>query len=421
MNKSINMKLRVFFPFAAGYFLSYLLRVVNAVIAPDLMSELHLGPADLGLLTSTYFVAFAAFQLPLGLLLDRFGPRRVETFLLLFAGIGALVFAGAGALPGLVAGRSLIGFGVSACLMAAFKAYVVWFPKEQLPLINGFQMAAGGLGALAGTQPVEASLALLGWRGVFIALGIITLMVAGAVCLVVPEKDMQGNRDTLREQLRGLGQVFQSPVFWRIAPLTTMSQAAFLSVQSLWVGPWLRDVAGMNRAEIAHVLLFTAAAMVSGFLMLGALAGWLGRKGVQPSHCAVAGMTVFMFFQVSFLMDLGTWALPIWIMFGFLGTTGILSYAALSQVFPAQLAGRVNTALNLLVFVAAFAAQWGIGVIIESWSSGAGGPPKPDGYRASFALLFVLQLLGLLWFVFSRPRIKRGSRAIRNTIDHGEV
>ena len=157
--------LRVFIPFALGYFLSYLLRVVNAVIAPDLVRDLGLSASDLGLLTSTYFLAFAAFQLPLGILLDRFGPRRTESVLLLFAAGGACIFAVSDDLSGLMFGRALIGLGTSACLMAAFKAYVMWFPKEQIPLINSFQMTVGGFGAITGTMPVEITLQLTDWRG----------------------------------------------------------------------------------------------------------------------------------------------------------------------------------------------------------------------------------------------------------------
>ena len=84
---------RVFLPFAAGYYLSYLMRTVNAVISPDLTRELGLGAADLGLLTSTYFFAFALAQIPVGIALDRYGPRRVEALLLLLTGLGAALFA----------------------------------------------------------------------------------------------------------------------------------------------------------------------------------------------------------------------------------------------------------------------------------------------------------------------------------------
>ncbi len=159
--------LRVFLPFAFGYFLSYLFRVVNAVIAPDLVSDLSIDLSQLGLLTSTYFIAFASSQLPLGIFLDRFGPRAVESFLLIFADIGALIFASSHSFTGVIIGRAFIGFGVSACLMAAFKSYVIWFPEKLWPLINGFQMAAGGLGALSATTPVEWMLSVTDWRGLF--------------------------------------------------------------------------------------------------------------------------------------------------------------------------------------------------------------------------------------------------------------
>jgi MFS family permease len=179
---------RVFFPFAAGYFLSYLYRVVNAVIAPDLVGELSLAPASLGLLTAVYFITFASFQLPLGILLDRYGPRKVEACLLLFAGLGAYIFSQSTSLTGLIVGRALIGFGVSSCLMAAFKAYTLWFPKDKWPLVNGFQMAAGGLGALAATSPVEFALGFTDWRGLFVILAIATIASATVVFFVVPGK-----------------------------------------------------------------------------------------------------------------------------------------------------------------------------------------------------------------------------------------
>ena len=100
---------RVFVPFALGYFLSYLLRVVNAVIAPDLIAELNLTAADLGLMTSANFLAFTIVQLPVGILLDRYGPRRTDAALLLFAGLGCFIFANATTAGGLIAGRALIG------------------------------------------------------------------------------------------------------------------------------------------------------------------------------------------------------------------------------------------------------------------------------------------------------------------------
>ncbi len=407
MPPSLGKNLRVFIPFALGYFLSYLYRVVNAVLAPDLASELGIGPSELGLLTAAYFITFAAFQLPLGVLLDRFGPRKIESFLLIFAAAGAFVFSRAESVSGLVIGRALIGFGVSACLMAAFKAFVLWFRRERLPLINGIQMAAGGFGALTATAPVEAALGVTDWRGIFFILSIITLAVAAAVFFVVPEKKIEQHADSIKEQIQGIIQVFSSLTFWRIAPLTVMSQAAFLAIQGLWSGPWLRDVAGFERDMIARVLLMIAVAMVTGFILLGAAADRLRRLGIKPIVIAVAGMTAFMITQGLLTLEVTSWSRTLWVLFGIFGTTGIIPYAVLSQSFPLHLSGRVNTGVNLLVFIAAFSAQWGIGEIINLWPGTAAGGYAPAGYQAGFAMMLCLQVIALLWFVAASIRMDR--------------
>lgn len=408
MKISFLTALRVFVPFAAGYFLSYLYRVVNAVIAPDLVGDLGIGPSALGLLTSTYFIAFASAQLPLGVLLDRFGPRRVEAFLLLFAGLGAFLFSRSGSLTGLVVARAFIGFGVSACLMAAFKAYTLWFASEKWPLVNGFQMAAGGFGALAATAPVEAALHTTDWRGVFMVLAVLTLVVAVAVYTVVPEKPSSGAGERPEHRLKGVRTVFTSLAFWRAAPLTTMSQASFLSIQGLWAGPWLKDVAGLERTAVAHVLFWVAVAMIAGFILLGSLAERLSRAGISVLATSVTGMSLFMVVQLMVASGGGAWVLPMWVLFGFFGTSGIIAYAALSQQFPVQLSGRVTTSVNLLVFVAAFIGQWAIGAIIGHWPVGAEGSYALAGYRTAFFVMLVLQAMALIWFLIAGRMLRHG-------------
>lgn len=397
-------KLQIFLPFAFGYFLSYLYRVINAVLAPDLVAEIGLEAAELGLLTSTYFITFAAFQLPLGVLLDRFGPRKIEAALLLIAASGALIFAYAESLKGLIIGRALIGLGVSACLMAAFKAFVMWFPMQQLPRINGFQMAMGGLGALTGTAPVEFALSFTDWRGLFKGLAMLSLAVAMAIIYVVPKRKSESLDLKLSDQIKGIGIIFKDSKFWRIAPLTTFSQTTYLSIQGLWAGPWLRDVAGMNRIAVAETLMWLALAMIAGFIVLGTIAEKLSRKGIPPMTVAACGIFLFMIQLLLLVFEPVQWAMPVMILFGFLGTSGILPYAVLSQSFPSHLSGRVNTALNLLVFIAAFSAQWGIGAIIGHWPLTEAGGYSPHGYKAAFVVMLGLQVVSFLWFIFSGGR-----------------
>lgn len=400
------MLLRVFIPFALGYFLSYLFRTVNAVIAPDLVRDVGVDPASLGLLTSAYFLAFASFQLPLGVLLDRYGARRVEAALLLFAAAGALVFARAETLTGLMLGRALIGLGVSACLMAAFKAFTLWFPPERLPLANGVQMISGGIGALAATTPVELSLQFTDWRGVFLILAGVTVIAAIAVFLIVPEKQDAQSGETLRQQLSGIRQVFTNRIFWTIAPWAVAAQAAYLSIIGLWSGPWLRDIANYDRMAVANTLMGVSLAMIAGYLSFGALAERLARRGIQPMTVAATGMFIFAFIQCLLVLQWTSLTLPLWLFFGFFGTACILPYAVLSQSFPKHLSGRANTGLNLLVFVAAFAAQWVIGLIINLWPQTASGGYSTSGYKAGFGLIMVLQLAAAGWYFFSTGRKK---------------
>src|SRR5688572_558283 len=259
-----KLMLVVFGPFAAGYFLSFFFRNVNAVISKDLAGEFSLSSADLGFLTSMYLLAFAAFQLPLGVLLDRYGPRRVVATLLCVAAIGALVFALARDFTTLSIGRAMIGLGVSAGLMGAIKAFTLWFPLNRLALLNGLYLAAGGIGGLSATAPAEALLGPFGWRALFLLLAGMSVAASLLIFVVVPEKELPGKGTTLRDQIAGFGEIFASLAFWRIALPLVVCHAGYLTLQGLWLGPWLYDVAGQARPAVANYLLVTALAYTVG-------------------------------------------------------------------------------------------------------------------------------------------------------------
>ncbi len=399
--------IRVFVPFALGYLLSYLLRVVNAVIAPALIEDLGLSASDLGLLTSANLFAFAAFQLPLGVLLDRYGPRRMEALLLLVAAAGTATFAVAGSLTLLVIGRGMIGLGTSACLMAAFTAYALWLPKERLPAVNGYQMVAGGIGALIGTTPIEYIEEMLGWRGVFWVLTAVAIAMSMMIYFVVPKRNEPAHgSETFREAIRGVRRVFWSPLFWRVAPLCVGSQAAFLGIQSLWLGPWFHDVMGLDSRETADALFFVACAMVASYTCLAVITGYLSKRGVGAIRISVIGMSIFIVMQLVVVFEIVPVTVTTWMVWAFTATYGIVSYAGLTQRFPTALAGRVVTAINLLAFFGAFSVQWGVGVIIDFWPLTESGGFHPDGYRWAFGIVAAIQIVALAWFlVFRTERV----------------
>jgi len=398
---------RVLLPFALGYFLSYLYRVVNAVIGADLARDLGVDAAALGLLTSAYFLCFAAFQIPLGVLLDRYGPRRVESALLLVAAAGAVVFALAPSVPMLVVGRGLIGFGVSACLMGAIKANVQWLPPERLPLANGFIIAWGGLGALTATVPVEAALGVTDWRGVFLGLAAVTLAIAAAIFLVVPDAPGRPAGESWGAAFRDALRIFVQPQFLRVVPLSTLTQASFLAYNGLWAAPWLRDIAGLDRPGVAAVLAFGAAGILCGNLAMGFAADRLGRRGVTTLTVAVGGSIVYMALQGALILGLPAPNALMWFLFAVFGSGISLYYAALSQAFDRRLAGRVNTAANMMVFAASFLLQWLIGEVLALWPAEAGGGIPAEAHTTVMAGILALEVLSLLW-LWAAPR-RRGT------------
>lgn len=398
-----NPLVRVLLPFAAAYFLSYLYRSVNAVIAPDLVGDFALSAAELGLLTSAYFLAFAAFQLPLGLLLDRFGPRRTDAALLLIAAFGAMVFALAQGVPLLILGRALIGLGVSGCLMSGIKANVLWFPLARLGSMNGWMFFAGGVGLVAATVPVEAAVRYADWRMVFAFLALLTVTASALIFFTVPEREGAAAREPLQVQLEQLRRVFTDRCFWQVSLAATTVQSTNMAVQGLWAGPWLRDVAGLTREAVAFHLLLMGCATTAGFLFWGNFATRMSRRGISASGVYIGGMGVFLVFQLLVTLGVAKAALLWWIGYGFFGTAGSLSYVILSHCFPVSLAGRVNTALNSMVFAWAFVVQWGVGAVISLWPATAAGFDA-HGYRAAFGLFLALEIAAWTWMLVETRR-----------------
>lgn len=403
---------RVFLPFALGYFLSNVFRTVNSVIASNLIHDVGLSATDLGFLTSAFFLGFAAAQLPIGILLDRFGPRRVDAALLVLAAAGALVFALSHSVATLSLGRALIGLGVSACMMAGFKAFVQWFDTDRLAFINGCMMGCGALGALAATVPVEWVLNAMGWRSLFVAIAAASGMLAIALWRVVPEHAEPPAQVTLRSQIDGLKTIFCDQFFWRVTLLNAVAQGCFLAVQGLWAGPWLRDVAGLDAHAAARHLAALAAAAIAGFFLTGSLAARLVRLGISLVAIIGAGLGIFLVIVCLLAAGVHRAAWLIWVAFGFFGTASTLVFALLSQTFPRDLAGRVNTAFNLIVFAAAFLIQWGMGAIIHHWEDPVTHAYAPRGYQAAFAVIALLLAVTLAWFMAPRTSASRKGRTM---------
>ena len=398
-------------PFGAGYFLSYLYRSINAVIGSTIAAEFGLGAGDLGLLTSVYFLGFGLFQLPLGVLLDRYGPRRVQFALLLAATAGALIFSFAQSFGVLTVGRALIGVGFAGGLMASFKAITLWFPRRRWPLVNGLLMGFGGLGTMAATTPVEMALGWATWRDVFHFLAAVTAAVSVLILFVAPahESEREGRADSMREAFAGLGHIFRDRTFWRVVPVSIAAMGAGLSLQGLWAGPWLHDVGGLSSEEVARHLLVLNLALTAGMLVTGFVADGFARIGVGAIGVVRFSGFILLIPLVLLIFEVHPRGYWVWASFGFLSNLAIVVYPAISAHFTVRYAGRAMTGLNLLLFVGAFLMQYLVGAIIDLWPAGPGGGYHPDGYRAAFWVVAVLIVLGLGWLGAARGRLRNAS------------
>jgi MFS family permease len=400
---------RALLPFAIGYFMSYLFRAVNQVIAPDLIAEFDLSPGQLGRLTAAYLLGFTLFQLPLGLLLDRFGPRRVQTGLLLVSAAGAALFALSPDPWSLTFARGILGLGLSGCLMSAFKANATWLPMSRVALGNATTVAIGALGVVTATRPADWLAQLIGWRSMFDLLAAATVGVALLVFLCVP-RDGQVARGTtppnegLASQLRVIGRIARDPVFWRVAPMVATMSGSFIAIQTLWAGRWLADVAGLERASVADVLLWMAIGFVIGSLTTGWIADRALRHGLTIELVVGCSFLVFAASQLLVIVHAPVSPVLPWVLFGFAGQAGNLGYATLAAHFGKGTAGRAQSTANLVLFASAWALQWGIGVTLDLFPGAAAGAVDPAGYRWAFGLILVLQVLAVLRYLRTNRR-----------------
>jgi MFS family permease len=398
---------RIFFsvlvPFGFGFFFSYLFRTTNAIISPQLVAEFGLTPADLGFLTSVYFVMLASIQLPLGVFLDRFGPRRVQFVLLLVAALGGAVFVLAGDFTVLAIGRACVGLGFSASLMAALKANALWWPKERLPLVNNVVGAFGSFGAIAATLPLELALQVADWREIIAALAAVTAALAVYIVWLVPDRaEPSTGKSTIRAQFAGIGDIVGSAYFWRLGAMLFTCQPALLSYQTLWAAPWLRDVAGFDRAGVADNLLFLQCGMLVGVLAFGVLADRVRHLGVKPTLVLAAGIAAFLAVQLVLALGVTGGAGALWAAFGFFGGASFLGYSVFTQHFTPEQTGRVLTTANLMVLSTTFMMQWAIGAIIGLFAPLGLNRYAPEAHSTAYFAVLALEVLGYAWFAWPR-------------------
>ncbi|MCC6919367.1 MAG: MFS transporter, partial [Alphaproteobacteria bacterium] len=320
--------------------------------------------------------------------------------LLVLAAIGAVQFSQATTLTGLALGRGLIGMGVATCLMAGFKANTLFWPPERLGTANGVLMAFAGVGGAVGTLPVTWLADIAGWRGVFLVLAGCTLVLAAIVWRVVPDR-RPSRADDLREALDGVRRVFTAPAFWSVVPLSAVTQSVFQAYHTLWTAPWLVDVAGFAPADVPGAMLLVLLGIIPGYLLSGAVTDALGRRGIDKGKLFAAYTAAFIALQVVLALGTTRGAVALWILYVILGTGSVIAYVILTPLFPKELSGRLNTAINLIVFLVAFVIQASIGHALI-WVEQGLAMSRAGAHGVVLGALVALQIAMWVWYVLGR-------------------
>ena len=392
----------VFLAFAAGYFLSALLRAVTATLAPSFSTELGLKAGDLGLLAGAYFLGFAALQLPLGSALDRFGPKRVLLGLMTLAVLGCGAFALAQTLWGLTLARVLIGMGLAACLMAPLTCFRLRFSAAAQLRANSWMLMTGSLGMVASTLPVQWLLPLWGWRGLFWVLAGALILAMLLIARWVPADPVAVPVASGTAPTQGYRQVLLHPVFVRSVPIGFFLYGGMVAVQSLWAGPWLTQVAGWTASQAAGGLFLVNLCMLMAFMGWGVMMPRLVRRGLGAQRLMTWGLPLNLLVLAWIVLDPTPAGAVSWALWCVACTFVSLSQPAVGQSFAPQWAGRALSAYNLVIFAGVFCVQWAIGLLVDA--ARGWGWPADAAFRLAFGVFGLCCLVSVAFFVWPPKR-----------------
>ena len=397
------------------YVVSQFLRNSVGVIAPNLAAEIGLSPIELGLLSSIYFFAFAAIQIPLGVALDRFAPKLCMLVSVGFTVLGCALFAVAHSSGSLVIARALQGFGTASFLMAPCALYARWFAPERFSTFTGIQLGLGTIGALLATAPLAFATEAVGWRLTFLAIGLCAALVGVAIWLLVtddpPGHKAEPRRESLRESMAGVWHVIRAPSMGRVFLVQVAIYPSYLLVAGLWGGPYLAHVYGYGLTERGNILLLAALAQVLGSFAWGPADRWF-KSYKKPVLISIA----LLFGSLVIFAGFGPMPTPLllmaFVLIGFATGPLALVLAHGRSLVPPHLLGRAITLLNVGAMGGGFLVQFLSGAIIEMFASGGGAYPL-QAYRLVFGLQAAFVLVGSFVYFSSADRYLEKESGLR--------
>lgn len=402
---------------ALAYVLSFFQRFAPAGIAQDLAASFQTSAASLGVLAATYFYVYTVMQVPTGMLADTLGPRRILVLGGVIGGIGSFLFGMATSLDMVLVGRTLIGLGVSVTFIAMLKLIAVWFEENRFATLVGVCMLIGNLGSVLAGAPLSALAQATGWRGVFIGVGVVSLVLAALCWLIVRDRPDQPDGSATAAPkfdrtvlFNSLLSVVRNRATWPAILVNTGTCGAFFTFAGLWTVPYLMQVHGMERSTAASHLSLWFGGFAVGCLLLGTLSDRLGRRKpviIGATH-VFAGIWLLLFTGVTLPRE-ASYAL-----FALLGlaTAGFsLTWACAKEVNPPMLSGMSTSVTNMGSFAAAALLQPLVGWVMDQGWHGemVGGARIYDlaAWRGALAVIVACAVAGAFfswWIVETRCR-----------------
>ena len=399
----------IFSVISALFVLSMFYRVSNAVIAPNLIRDLGLNAETLGILGGAYFYSFALLQIPMGLMLDRIGPRIVVTFFPLIGALGAFLFASGETFTAALWGRILIGVGMSPVLMGAFKVFTLRFPPEKFATLVGISLSIGTLGNIFAASPLAYLASTIGWRVTFILAGGITTILAILVFWALGGEKKKDESPILcpsSEPVIGVIQsirlVLGSLAFWQMGTIAFFRYGTLMGLQGLWLGPYLIDIKGYSPIQAGNVLILLAIGIIIGGPIGGRLSDRVfhSRKGVALWGFSLYGLSLIPLIGI-LEIESPFWYSLIFFFIGFFSSFGMLVYSHAKELFPIAISGTVMAGVNFFTMAGAAVFMPALGKIIESFPRVDHAYPS-EAYHFSFLICFLGMIVSLIFYAFSK-------------------
>lgn len=389
---------------ALFYLYEFILQVSPSVMTHELMHDLGINAAQLGVVSAFYYYAYTVMQFPAGLLYDRFGPRRLITIAVVICAAGAFFFSLTDSIMLAKAGRMFMGVGSAFAFIGSLVLLANWFPPKYFALLAGLVQLMSSIGAICGQAPLAATIAAMGWRHAFVGLAIVGLFLAVLVWCFVRDRpaghiNPTAHRETTAHFLHSLRVICGHPQTWFLALYSFTSWAPITAFAALWGVPYLANVYGISPLEAAAPCVMIWVGIGLGSPLIG---WWSDHIGCRVMPLAIASLLGLISTVAILYLPHVSWDM-IWVLLFILGLAASgqsLSFGLVRDNNPDDVVGAAIGLNNMAVVITGALLQPFIGYLMQLFWDGkmVDGAPwySISSYHIGLSILPVCFLVGLI-------------------------